>query len=105
MMERYERNIEELLEENRRKAHQTRMSELRLKEKLKKYEEYKIYVGRMNYEKKIEKEHRNHIENKRYLREVESMLKEEDKLFRKTEKLKKESKKIEDFYLTGTGTE
>ena len=31
LMERYERNIEELLEENRRKAHQTRMSELRLK--------------------------------------------------------------------------
>ncbi len=60
------------------------MSELRLKEKLKKYEEYKIYVGRLNYEKKLENEHRNHIENKRYLREVESKLKEEDKLFRKT---------------------
>jgi hypothetical protein len=39
------------------------------------------------------------------LREVEGKLKEEDKLFRKTEKLKKESKKIEDFYLTGAGVE
>ncbi len=53
-MENYERNIEDLLEANRRKAQKTRMSELKLKEKLKKYEEYKIYIGRLNYQKKLE---------------------------------------------------
>ncbi len=38
-----------MLLENRQKAHKTRLSELRMKEKFKKYEEYKIYLGRMNY--------------------------------------------------------
>lgn len=53
-----------------------------------------MYMGRMNYEKKLQGEFQRHRENSRYLREVGERMKQEEGVFRKTERLKKESRKI-----------
>jgi hypothetical protein len=75
--------------------------ELRMKERMRRYELFKLQRAALNYNEKIEHELSHFKEQNRYLQDLRNRAKKEEELFMKTQILNRETLKIESIYLTG----